>query len=184
LPECRVGSELTFDRHDEMAGNAGKNQRPFIDLHEELTTTLQLKLIEYVKSLLDPIDNAPAGDHRLPNIEGAGSQVAGWAAVQIVPDTGPRAGPVADRLPNREGSGTKSAARSAARSKYHEIATEDGWPVMPEVMEDDLKESLEDLLRGYLTAQYSESCPNMSRTPVITSIIRTCIGTQEGTTSI
>lgn len=124
-----------------MAVNAGQNRRSFIDLHEELTTTLQLKLMEYVKTLLEPLGN------------GAGDGPLGTPKSNVNP------------MMNGAGPSKPSAAskKSAGKSKYEEIETRDGWPVMPEVNETDLKESLEDLLRGYLTAQYSESCRSPTR---------------------
>lgn len=131
--------------HDEMAVNAGKTQRPFIDIHEELTTTIQLKLIEYVKSLFDHIG------------------------------TGTRDTPLGvkeSEMPSGAGSGYTSAGKKkpAAQSKYEDLESRDGWPVMPEVSESDLKEPLEDLLRRYLTAQYSESsCPKTRRSGIDTA---------------
>jgi hypothetical protein len=37
-----------------------------------------------------------------------------------------------------------------------DLATQDGYPVMPAVTTKDLKDTLEDLLRRYLAAQYSK----------------------------
>jgi hypothetical protein len=138
-----------------MAANAGRNQRSFIDMHEELTTTLQLKLMEYVK-LLDPVDN---GTGNAP----AGTRPSGTHS-----------------LPNGEVAGTKSAVRG----KDRHLETEDGWPVMPEVSENELKDGLEDLLRKYLTAQYSESGPKMPGVPQFTMCNRTCLGKTERTTTL
>lgn len=162
-PDSRVGPELTRQyvcRHDEMAVHAGKHRRSFIDTHEELTTAIQLKLMEYVKSLLDPMDNG----------------------TKDTPACSQPSDPTS--LPHGEGSGTKSGNKSGARDKYRQLETEDGWPVMPEVSEDDLKDSLEDLLRQYLTAQYSEPCPRFTRSPKLTMWNRTCIWKKERTTTI
>jgi hypothetical protein len=46
-----------------------------------------------------------------------------------------------------------------------DMETRDGFPVMPEVNDSDRKEDLEDLLRRYLTAQYSEWLPTVPLFP-------------------
>ena len=43
-----------FNRHEEIAANAGQNRVPFIDSYEELTTTLQVKFLDYTKLVLEP----------------------------------------------------------------------------------------------------------------------------------
>ena len=118
-----------------MAANVGQKRRPFIEMYEELTTSIQLKLMDYVKSLLDPV-------------------------VHVVGECPSWSQPAASQVnPIVDGSGQRSGGKS---TKQRQIETEDGWPVMPEVNEKDLKDDLEDLLRQYLTAQYSESGPDRS----------------------
>lgn len=51
-----------------------------------------------------------------------------------------------------------------SKNGKHEMETEDGYPVMPEVARTDRKDDLEDLLRRYLTAQYSKCMPVGLRT--------------------
>ena len=43
-----------FNRHEEIAANAGLNCVPFSDTHEELTTNLRVKFLDYAKLVLDP----------------------------------------------------------------------------------------------------------------------------------
>lgn len=129
-----------------MAANAGDNRRPFIDVHEDLTTTLQKKFLEYVKLLLDPTPDPPHFPTAQTNIHRLGKQ--------------------------------------GKRGK-RDMETEDGYPVMPEVDETDRKDDLEDLLRHYLTAQYSEFIPDgLQSSQWANSVGRTCLRKPKGESSL
>lgn len=128
-------------RHDEMAVNAGQRRPPFIDIHDELTTTMQKKLLEYAKTLLDPTDT------------GSGTQGGAPQAMQSSTQPSPTEGGADSGKSGRSG----RSGRFKKRVGHLSLETEDGYPVMPVVGATDLKEDLEDLLRGYLAAQYSKS---------------------------
>lgn len=113
FPYCRYSR---IPSQEGMAAHVGQHRKPFLDAYPELTMGLQLKFLDYVKMLLEPMAN--------------GTMEA-----------------------SRESPGQASGTVMKAKM---ELGTEDGFPVMPEVNEKLLKDDLEDLLRHYLTAQYSE----------------------------
>ena len=131
-----------------MATYAGQHRRPFIDTYEELTTTLHLKFLEYVKQLLDPKE--PSSGTAEPGSGTAGSGHPPGIARTLHTAAPPTTGNVGQ---STSPTGTSSGA---GRKGKRDMDTVDGYPVMPEVDDKDLKEDLEDLLRRYLTAQYSE----------------------------
>jgi hypothetical protein len=103
---------------------------PFIDTYEELTTTLQVKFLDYTKLVLEP----PTGETVPTATEG------------------------------RTADGNVHGSKQRKRGK-RDLQSQDGCPIMPEVDDTDLKEDLEDLLRCFLTAQYSECVPDRIQIP-------------------
>ena len=109
-----------------MSAYMGKHQKPFVDTYADLTRSIQLKLMEYLKPLLDPLQNTSSTP----------SQNMAQPPVILL-------GNILGMLTNSKLS----------------IERQDGFPVMPDVNDKALKENLEDLVRRYLTAHYSKSCP-------------------------
>ena len=102
-----------------MATYSNIAQKSFIDTYPELIESIQVKLLEYVKSL-----------------QGVRATSTPLPTAQSMP----------------------AYPRSKACHEY-EVEFTDGWPKMPLVTESDKlkKGPLEDLIRRYLTAQYSKS---------------------------
>ena len=127
---------MTRQSHDKMSAHMGRHTRPFIDMHEQLTTQVHLKFLDYVKSLLEqPVD--PSGSQQ------------------------PSDNPAALRMAavSTHGGTDRPALHTGTKSKINpDLQTQDGYPLVPEIDIKVNKEDLEDLLRHYVTAQYSGCC--------------------------
>lgn len=114
-----------------MVMHAGRYEQRFADKYSDVTNGILVKLIAYVKSLL----------------EGGGSGGTGAAGG---PETGGLA--IGDLV---------GCSTAAAKKRKYTIESREGFPVMPEVTEDAhlRKADVEDVMRQYLNLQYCKSEP-------------------------
>jgi hypothetical protein len=122
-----------------MAKHAGRHKRSFIDTYENLIENIQVKLLDYVKLLLQsPADKTPTPP---PANSGPNASQQPLATSNI-------------QVPLQRNLGSPVKGRNNL-----EIETIEGFPCMPRVTDNSelKKEIVEDIMRTYLSMHYRMS---------------------------